>query len=173
MVNKAHIPFILALTVMLGIFSCVDPPEYPIEPEIEFVSISADTITAISDEIIITFSFTDGDGDLGFEQFSGDSCDLCDSSCYQHPTYSLFLVDSREGLVDSQSVQCLQPYDMPFVPTKGSSDAIAGEIDVKVSGVFCFPFVATDSLFYYVTLRDRAGHFSNTIQTPVFYLRCQ
>lgn len=152
--------------------SCVEPPQYPNEPAIEFVSISTDTIDAVSGELLVTFSFTDGDGDLGFESFSEDSCGLCDSSCYSHPTYSLFLVDTRKGFVDGDSITCLTPFDMPYVPVKGSSKSISGEIDVKVTGIFCFPFLATDTVSFLITVKDRSGNFSNTIQTPTVFINC-
>lgn len=157
---------------LVGIASCVEPPQYDLVPEIEFVSVSEDTIDAITGEFFVTMSFKDGDGDLGFEEFSPDACDLCDSSCYNHPTYALFLVDSRKGFNNGDSVQCLTPFDMPFVPVKGSTGAISGEIEVKVTGIFCFPFIPTDSLYFLITVKDRAGNFSNTIETPYVHLRC-
>lgn len=165
--------FVGLLLGLAGFQACVDPPSYPDVPAIEFVSLSDDTITQITDSIYVTFSFTDGDGDLGFENFSADACDLCDSSCYSHPTYSIFILDSRKGVNNGDTIACLTPYDLPFIPTKGSSNAISGEITVKITGVFCFPFRTMDTLSYNIMLRDRAGHFSNPIQTPYFYLNCQ
>jgi hypothetical protein len=55
---------ILVISVVLG--SCFDPPEFPNVPQIEFRSIEfkrgVDT-----DSLILTISFRDGDGDLGFD----------------------------------------------------------------------------------------------------------
>lgn len=171
--NKLLLSVLGFVLMVAGWTSCVEPPQYPIEPAIELVSISTDSLQAVSGELLITMSFTDGDGDLGFESFSEDSCDLCDSSCYSHPTYSLFLVDTRKGFSNGDSVTCLTPFDMPFVPIKGSSNSISGEIDVKVTGVFCFPFLTEDTLSYLITVKDRSGNFSNTIQTPTIHLTCQ
>lgn len=165
------LPFLLVLFIV-GYESCIEPPSYPSEPEIEFLSVSRDTINSLTDSVFITFSFQDGDGDLGFEDFSSDDCNLCDSSCYSHPTFSIFLVDSRKGFADGDSVQCLSPYNVPFVPLKGSTDAITGEIEVKVTGITCFPFIPTDSLFFLISVKDRSGNISNTIETSVIHLTC-
>jgi hypothetical protein len=46
------------------IASCVSEPEYPDEPAITYRSISKSTVQE-GDSLLLTFSFTDGDGNLG------------------------------------------------------------------------------------------------------------
>jgi hypothetical protein len=52
------------LNALLG---CFDPPEYSIEPEIDFVKIEFAEVGSFSDadSLILTINFKDGDGDLG------------------------------------------------------------------------------------------------------------
>jgi hypothetical protein len=45
---------------------CVNPPQYPEIPKIAFVSVS-DTLIDQRAIISVTFSFEDGDGDLGVD----------------------------------------------------------------------------------------------------------
>lgn len=58
-----------ALTILA--LGCVQPPDYPIEPVIEYVGLTKNTMLqgkTGEDETYITISFTDGDGDIGFFQ---------------------------------------------------------------------------------------------------------
>ena len=48
--------------ISLCLFSCLKPVTYPNEPEIEYVSFESS-----SDSGKITFSFTDGDGNIGLD----------------------------------------------------------------------------------------------------------
>jgi hypothetical protein len=150
----------------------VEPPRYPNEPALELVSVSADTIQQLVDSLYIEFKFTDGDGDLGFEDLSLDDCNLCDSSCFSHPTFTLFVLDSRIGIVDGDTVRCLKPFSVPYIPPKGATDAISGTITLLLTSEFCIPGRATDTVSYGILVKDRAGNFSNTITTGPIILLC-
>lgn len=49
----------------LGLLSCFDPPEYPVEPEIEFRKIYFKDDPNSADSLVIEIFFKDGDGNLG------------------------------------------------------------------------------------------------------------
>jgi hypothetical protein len=57
--------------ILTGISACFNPPEFPIEPQIEFVSIQykeyGTGFDTQADSLILTISFKDGDGDLGLD----------------------------------------------------------------------------------------------------------
>lgn len=61
------------LGVLLMLTGCLEPPEYSVVPEIRFVDLifrdNSDKTTPsggdVRDQLVLTFSFTDGDGDLG------------------------------------------------------------------------------------------------------------
>ncbi|NRB63062.1 MAG: hypothetical protein HRU40_08580 [Saprospiraceae bacterium] len=150
---------------------CADAPSYPVEPEIEFLELnrteilqSRNNIQQI-DTLIIRFSFTDGDGDLG----DADSINI-------------FLTDSRDGFTHSFKVN--------EIPQLGSGDGISGEIALKLTNspttkYFCCTFPNTnlacipseqfpvDQMYYSIQIRDRAGNLSNTIQTELINILCQ
>ncbi len=57
--------------ILLAIFnSCFSPPEYPVEPQIEFQSIKFKDVANAgdADSLILTLRFKDGDGDLGLQE---------------------------------------------------------------------------------------------------------
>jgi len=59
----------LFLFISFGISACFNPPEYPVQPQIEFESVEyrefGTGFDAIFDSLILKIRFQDGDGDLG------------------------------------------------------------------------------------------------------------
>ncbi len=164
---------VFGVLYLLSSTGCVEPPRFPDEPELELVSVSKDTIRQLSDSLYIEFKFTDGDGDLGFEDLSTDDCELCDSSCYNHPTFSLFILDSRYiNIVAGDTIRCLKTFNVPYIPPKGATEAISGTITVLLTNEFCLPGQVTDSVRYSIVVKDRSGNFSNRIETDVITLLC-
>jgi hypothetical protein len=80
--NTASICFLAGF--LLFLCDCATPPDYPNEPVITFKSISRNYMkqnsNSLADSLLLTFSFTDGDGDLG----SNDSV-------------GVFIKDGRDG----------------------------------------------------------------------------
>ena len=159
----------LALVLLASfIASCIQPPNYPNEPVIEFLSLNQTSIAqgnggATADTLAVLFSFTDGDGDLGND---GDSIDV-------------FLTDSRDGFVNQ--------FKLPLIPDQGTGNGISGEITLRIPNkpfnICCtFPNGATacqpntefptDTLSYGITIKDRAGNESNKVQTDVITILC-
>ncbi len=150
---------------------CSKPPVYPAEPVIEYVGVNQTTIRQSSgtsdqlDTLIISFSFTDGDGDLG----SPDSINV-------------FLTDNRDGFS--------HPFKINRIPQLGAGNGIMGQIDIKLTNspdtkYFCCtypntnltcipnPQYPTDTMSYSIQLRDRAGNLSNIITTEPIILLCE
>lgn len=155
---------IIALFLLsLYLISCTQPPDFPDEPVIEFMSISKNQMIQGSfteDSIIVAFSFTDGDGDLGDDD-----------------SINVFLTDSRDDFIANQ-------YRIPFIPEEGAANGISGEIFLTVFTTCCtFPDATLpctpstahprDSLRYLIQIRDRAGNWSNEISTDLIYILCQ
>ncbi len=163
---------IMGIAVLLLAFGwtwwrCVQPPDYPIEPVIEFISLSKNTMRQTplgQDSILITIGFTDGDGDLGF----------------QSDEPSIFITDGRDSFAKP-------PYRLPYIDQQGAGNGISGEISILLPTTCCIytdPLtgfklscenvpVKQDSVFYYIRIRDRAGHYSNQIATPKIRLICR
>ncbi len=170
------------IALVSGIAACSSPPDYPIEPEIKFLSLSTDTVlqTPPSGEsggtVRVILEFTDGDGDIGYEGVNTDSCILCDPElgCLQNKTFNLFVFDHRLP-------NCLSPYQVPYIPQRGSSDAISGTIDLEIFPVCCiskdgFPCLSNvgtfDTVYYSIQIKDRAGHQSNRLELPPIIIEC-
>jgi hypothetical protein len=147
------------------LYSCATPPNYPIEPYIEYLGMSKDTLrrgAMQEDTTFVTFSFTDGDGDIGNKD-----------------TIDLFVTDLRTGVTESQ-------FRVPEVPELGASNGIKGEITFRLFTTCCIfppdlgldpcngtsPQFRYDKVVYEFYLRDRAGHESNRVQTDTVYIRC-
>jgi hypothetical protein len=148
----------------LSIFSCTEPPDYPNEPTIEFLSLSRNTMEQSQfndDSLTITFGFTDGDGNLGSDP--------------SEPFVDVFLTDDRDGFLANQ-------YRIPFIPEQGVGNGISGEISIVafstccITEVFppCFvtPSIPTDTLTYSIQIMDRDSNFSNVIKTSPIILGC-
>ncbi|HFA47715.1 MAG TPA: hypothetical protein ENJ95_01710 [Bacteroidetes bacterium] len=143
--------------------TCTTPPDYPIEPVLEFTGVTKDTLrrgNTFNDTTFIEFTFTDGDGDIGDQD-----------------SVVLFITDSRDGFVNDLKV--------PVVSNLGASNGIKGKIRARMFTSCCLnpnplvvPCVDTDPNFLYdrviytITLKDRAGHLSNEIQTTPIVIKC-
>lgn len=170
---KLRLSHLLILTLfVLG--GCISPPDYPDEPEIEFLSLSRTQVGQQLDTLRVEFRFQDGDGDLGFESYDSSTCNPCDTSCLEHPTQSIYLFDNRTG--------CLVGFNTPYIPPKGSSDAISGKVSLVIPPICCIPengFACApsttepfDTVIYSIQMRDRAGHLSNRIDLPPVVISC-
>ncbi len=165
------------LITVIGVLSgCVDPPDYPETPEIEFANLSRTNISQ-RDSLTISFTFKDGDGDIGFKNLDTISdFNPCDTNLTENETLNLFMVDNRTG--------CFEVFNTPFLPRKGSYKAISGTVRVTLGGattcckppdgVPCQPTsdYPVDTVKYTIQLKDRAGHLSNEIETPPIFIEC-
>jgi hypothetical protein len=155
----------LWLLACLTIASCVNPPEFPVEPVITYEGMNKSEIYQFTngplDSITIHFSFTDGDGDLS--QLDSDSIDI-------------FVEDSRLGIQT--------PFSLPLIPQEGTGNGISGDIFITIintTGICCifnnrlcaaderFP---VDTFSYSIQIVDRAGNFSNVIRTDPINILC-
>jgi hypothetical protein len=159
--------------------SCVKPPEYPLEPVITYnteagdgfnkTTISQGGLNSISDTLVLTFSFTDGNGDIGFEA----------------DTFDIFIWDSRDNFEEKRR--------LPVIPDQGTGNGIEGTITLRFPNqpfnICCTyedgsswecgphpdadnPLFATDTFSYTLQIRDRSGSFSNKVQTEVVTILC-
>jgi len=135
---------IFLLTGLLG--GCTKEVVAPINtiPLINFKSVSATTLVQFKDSLVITFEYTDGDGDIGEE--NPDKNDLQ-------------IKDSRLSKPDFYFVKPLAP--------PGSSINIKGTIAVQMKNTFLLGTANSEITTFELRLRDRAGNWSNSIVTPV------
>ncbi|MCO6461663.1 MAG: hypothetical protein J5I59_09680 [Saprospiraceae bacterium] len=155
--------FVLTGLIFSVNWSCLKAPEYPDEPVIDFISLSKNVVKQSQfnqDSTYITFSFTDGDGDLG-----------------DNDSVNIFLTDQRTKINPTL-------FKIPFLSQNAGAKGISGEIKLRVYSECCiypngetpcYPSTTypTDTLVYSIYIKDRAGHKSNIIYTPPIILLCQ
>jgi hypothetical protein len=169
MKNYHAITLLLLLAITATLF-CVKPPDYPKEPVIEFIGLSKNILQqgkAKGDSLSISFSYTDGDGDLGFPK--------------SDPATSVFVRDDRDSFSKFE-------YQLPYVEPQGASNGISGEISIVVPTSCCIfvtpggqklacdvvpDYVLYDTLYYFIKIRDRAGNMSNEIKAGPITLNCK
>lgn len=163
--NRPHAWFAAALA--LAAVGCLEPPEYPDEPEIEFVGLTRDTMdqgALLQDSTTIVISFTDGDGDITFPR---------DDS-----TASIFVTNIETG-------EEIATFNVDPIDEIGVENGISGEFQLRVYTTCCdypdfvnaFPCEPTneypvDTLLLETYIVDRAGNESNRAQIAPIYLRC-
>lgn len=151
----------------LCIFSCINAPNYNDIPNLEFISFSNNTMSQAplnSDTTIVSLSFTDGDGDLGYGM--GD------------PGVNIFVVDNRTG-------EFYDRFRIPAIPEQGANNGVSGVINMVLLNTCCvFPpqdsipacespsQYPTNDLTFNIYMVDRAGNKSNEVTTPIITLNC-
>ncbi len=144
-------PFFKISLILLLVMGCLSPPDYPETPKIKFISVSSNMVIGEVEDVSTTFSFTDGDGDIGYP-----------GNLEPKPS-NVFVTDSRDDNIIEFSTDYFTP--------EGNIKAISGEITINISP-FCLVKPGIDTLFYTIQLQDRAGHWSNSITTPIIFVNC-
>jgi hypothetical protein len=164
---KHKISLIILAFSVLGIYSCINSPDYSDTPTLEFVSLSNLQMSQRplnSDTTIVSLKFTDGDGDIGF------STDI--------PGENIFIIDDRTG-------EFYDRFRVPAIPEQGANNGVSGTINMVVLNTCCI-FPPQDSipacespmqypdndLTFTIYMVDRAGNKSNEVKTPVIKLKC-
>ena len=153
---------ILIFLLTLVKTGCIEGPDYPLEPVIELLGITNDTMVQNSlntDSTIIVIGFTDGDGDIGSDD-----------------QVNVFVKDLRDNFISDQ-------YRIPMLPAEGAQKGISGELSITLYTTCCtYPNGAppcepstqfpTNTLMYEIQIMDNAVNMSNAIQTPPIILKC-
>ena len=149
----------------LVVFSCLNAPDYPDTPFIEFISLSKDTLRQgqfLEDSLRVRFRFEDGDGDIG--------------RANQDDENNVFFIDERTGTTE-------YTFGIPAIPQEGAGNGVEGEVKIILFNTCCIyedgtdPCVPNfnvpyDTVQYRIYIVDQAGHRSNDIFTPPIILKC-
>jgi hypothetical protein len=156
----------LLLFLAISVWGCLDAPNYPDIPYIEFIGISKDTLKQgifQEDSLIVLFKFQDGDGDIGRTDQSDEN--------------DVFFIDERTGVLDNT-------FGIPGIPQEGAGNGVEGEVKILLFSTCCLyndgihdactvnPDVPFDTVQYRIYMMDHAGHKSNEILTSPIILRC-
>lgn len=165
---RTKISFIFSyLLILVLVSSCFKSEEYPNEP------IISDPLFAFSgDSAKLTFSFTDGDGDIGLAP--GDTLAPYNPTSYHH--YNLYLdyyekddINGWQRGRDLDGDSIVFQYRLKPIVVKGKARGIKGTMDVTIIN-FSNPFSdQSDTIKYTVKLIDKALNESNIIETQEIY----
>lgn len=133
---------LLYICIAILLFSCKKEDAINEIPTISFVSISPSTANEYVDDINITISYSDGDGDLG-----ENNPDI----------FNLFVRDNRNFIEYKFRIPELTPDD--------SNIAIEGEFNIIINGTGITNESTSQQVDYNVYVVDREGNKSNTITT--------
>ena len=149
---------ICAFLASFTLSSCIPDPNYPIEPEIEFLSFIVDE----NENATMSIHFTDGDGDLGLNQ--SDTLSPFCSTCEHHFNLKCEYDELRNGewthipLLPTQG-QVPFYYRVPRVEPSGTHPALNGVIEIAMNTWSLQSDY--DSLRFRITLEDRSLNISN------------
>jgi len=121
-----------------------EPTTYSDVPEIKFERLESTELKAFQDSLILYFEYTDGDGDIGFDE--------PDSS-------AIYLTETKNNLQES--------FHIPRLSPPGETLQVKGTLKLIYQDIYIYD----DELNEYFTtfkvrIRDRSGNFSNEIETP-------
>jgi hypothetical protein len=166
------------LFLALAMLSCQKPVEYPIEPKIAYEGFTYlfNSDSTFSGEGIISFSYTDGDGDLGL-----DDADTLSPFGFHDSHYYNMMIDYLKCVngefvktpllswnVQTQSYDTIT-FNARFKRLRDTEEpkAISGTMDYTLP--VQNPFSPNDTIKFEIRILDRALHESNVIQTsPIF-----
>ena len=139
---------IILLSLPLMLTSCSVDPVFPVEPQIEYLDIQPRTVRHLQDSIVITFRFTDGDGNLGAADGVQD--------------YNLQIIDSRinNGLTEAQATTS---YTLPNLSPGTRNPSIQGDMTVKLDFTANLPGLRDEQVRYQIKLIDQDGNVAGPI----------
>lgn len=156
----------LFLFLSAGWMSCLKPEVYPVEPVIEFSKFER-----YGDTAALFINFTDGDGDIGLEDYQDDP-PYDTSSIYYYNLFVRYYEKVNGVFQPGLSVPAGEPIEFNYriqnITPEGQNKALRGEIRVSLSPSFYNPFSTdSDTIMYKIQLCDRALHMSNVVESGV------
>jgi hypothetical protein len=136
------------ILIALLLFACKKDDTVSVVPTITFQSISPLTAQEYIDDIIITISYSDEDGDLGENSPDVDN---------------LFVEDNRNGIV--------YHYRIPQLTPNENDIAIEGDFNIIINGSGITNNSTSQQVGYIIYVKDRAGNKSNIITTSTITIQ--
>ena len=163
-------PFALASLLIISVSSCLKPASYPNEPALETIS-----YTKMGDSLLLSMTFTDGDGDIGLNP--GDTTGDYSSNSFYHFNLYVEYYEMMNGtwvkgtqdpsgdnfpLADTINFS----YRIKNLTPIGQNKTLKGTINITVEPVY-YNVISnhSDTIKYRVSLIDRALNVSNFLET--------
>lgn len=132
----------LSIFLLLVFIACKKDKKLPPEPVIELVSVTPEIVEQFKDSVEVLIKYKDNNGDIG--DVSPD-------------VYSLQVKDSRLANPDWYHIPPLAPTDVEL--------KIEGQLKVKLNTLFLLGNGNQEFSTLTIKLKDRAGNWSNEINT--------
>ena len=156
------------------ILSCNDPESLPIVPEIKYKSVEKVTNISGKDSLIkLTFSYLDGDGDLGLS--SEDTMppfNYAPGNKFYHNIFIDYYEQKGGKFVPvtipftTDTVRFL--YRMAVLTPEGKNKAIRGDITIEMD---LTPYPVKPLVIKFgIQIADRQLHLSNWVETPAILM---
>jgi hypothetical protein len=158
----------LGVLAMILLWSCRKVEHYPPEPQISYSDfLLRDSVDYLGNKLLtgtVSFRFIDGDGDLGMPDI--DSL-LPGTPSSSNLFFSLYYLKNNVLLpAEEDDVKTPLSYRIPYIKMTGRDKTMKGEIRVT----FFYTNFPYDTIKYTFYVVDRAGHESNTAETPLIVL---
>lgn len=158
--------FLIGLMVSM-LAGCIKEDQYPIIPHIEYNGFS--TFRDVTDKDSsgrISFSYTDGDGNLGLEQW--DSV-----GPYKYNFYLRFMQYVNGELIDVPTADPSGNFNarIPNLTPSGPNKNIRGNISMDLDLYYVLPNLQSDTIAFSFYLKDRDLNESNVIETPLYIIK--
>lgn len=164
---------ILSITSLLS--GCYKEPTFDIIPNIEFSDIRKEVVLDAfdgtkKDSVIVTIKFQDGDGDLGYDDKNvSDANAKKDAAAKGDFSYIIKAFRQRRGRFTEVNYEpSLSGFFMALKPDR-KIGPIEGFLDYSMDFPHAFSF-KKDSIKFQITIKDRAGNTSNTVESRVIVL---
>lgn len=134
----------LMILFLFTLNGCSDNEHLPdITPKITLEEVTPTTVVQFTDSINMVIEYEDGDGDIGY---------------WNPDSLALSVHDQRLANPDYFYVRPLTP--------DSNALAITGTIRIAIRNTFLLGNGNSETTRYEIKLKDRAGHWSNTVTTP-------
>jgi hypothetical protein len=155
--------FPIIILSVLFLNACTKEEVFPPEPAITFISFNKiANATSIDDKGVLKIYFTDGDGDLGLNDF--DTLAPFDKNSIYYYNFFIKYFEKQHGTFVEVVLPLPFNSRIPRLQSSGNSPSIKGEIELEVN--INNPFSAFDTVRFEASICDRELHVSNVITTP-------
>lgn len=166
MPTKLHTIFLLIL-VLTGLISCFKKEEYPIEPLVSFESFLKSNE---ANKAVITFNFTDGDGDIGLLESDTLAPYDKEGKNYYNLILTYFEKDDTLGWIQGKDVEgtpIVLNFRLKPILDYSISKGVKGTISYDFDFYYNFLSNQSDTIMYEFQIIDRNLNHSNIGKTDM------
>jgi hypothetical protein len=131
----------------LSFAGCAPEDPNPVAPTLTWIAINATEFQSASESVVVTLGYQDHQGDIGWED---------------PDRHALDIQDERLDAPDT--------YHIPPLTPDGIALDIAGTFEVTIPPLFLLGNGGDEQTRFTFRITDRAGHASNTVQSPVILI---